>query len=335
MPLPKEGDLGILPQGGADLTTCRRISQLEVCRLLVSGLQVNHPVGLNGHEEPIITSLPESLANSVSLTRGISVYLEIDIPQPMAEEPDWKALPIGRCSTIIITSTLKTTPLKLEREVSMTMEVRSLLSWVMLHTSGHGSGNLTPKRPNPVVILTPPPHKLKELPKPVDTSSQVSTLDDVEMAEVSLEGVSTTISPIAVTPRSRSVTPPTDAGELREKANKALEELLATESSIDACRWRVVWELGMKLHQNESETAESIKEARAICACVTMDTEALCSSTVKEAKVTYIQTIKEAKATHACTIQEAKSACSVAIRDAKTQWASQAESLHRGHAKTI
>ena len=74
----------------------------------------------------------------------------------------------------------------------------------------------------------------------------------------------------------------------------------------------------MELHWNESETAESIKEARAICSHVTMDAEALCSSTVKEAKVTWIWTIKEAKATHACTITEAETACSVAIRDAKT-----------------
>ena len=96
----------------------------------------------------------------------------------------------------------------------MTVEVRNLLSQAMLDTSGHRSGDLTPKRPNPVVILTPPPHKLKELPKLVDTSSQVSTLDNIEMAEASLEGVPTTISPIAATHRSRSVTPPTDVAEL-------------------------------------------------------------------------------------------------------------------------
>ena len=139
------------------------------------------------------------------------MYLEIDIPQPMAKEPDWKASPLGRCSAIIISSPLKTTPLKPEREVSMTMEVRSLLSWAM---SGQGLGNSTQKRPNPVVILTPPPHKLKDLPKLVDTSSQVSALDDVEVVEAILGEVPTTISPIAVTSRSRSVTPPTDVGQL-------------------------------------------------------------------------------------------------------------------------
>ena len=161
---PKEGHLGILPQGEADMTACRRVSQLEVCQLLISGLQVAYPVGLNSCEDPIIISLPESLANGISLTGGKSMYLEFDIPHPMAKELDWKALPPGRHSSIIISSPLKTTPPKLEREVSITMEVRSLLSHVILDMSHHGSGNSTPKRPNPVVILTPQPHKLKDLP---------------------------------------------------------------------------------------------------------------------------------------------------------------------------
>ena len=58
----------------------------------------------------------------------------------------------------------------------------------------------------------------------------------------------------------------------------------------------------MELHQNGSKTAESTKEAKAICAC---------------------------------TVQEAKTACSRAVREAETQGASQAESLHRQHAKMI
>ena len=324
VPLPKEGHLGILPQGGTDMTACWRISQLEVCQLLISGLQVIYLVGLNGWQDPIITSLPKSLANSMILTGGGSIYLEVDISQPMVEELDQKALALGRCSSILIASPLKTTPPKLEREVSMTMKVRSLLSRVMLDTSGHGSGNLTPKRPNPVVILTPPPHKLRDLSRPVDTSSQVSVPNDVEMKETSLEEVPTTISPIAAIQGSRSVTPPTDMGQLWEKTNKALEDLLATKSSINTCRWKVVWELGMELLWNDSKTVESIKEARAICTHATLDAEALCSAAVKEAKAT---------CTH--TIWEADAIGSAAIRDDETLGASQANSLHRHHAKTI
>ena len=95
---------------------------------------------------------------------------------------------------ILMASPIKTTPLKPEREVSMTMEVRSLLSRVMLDMTGHMSENPTPTRPNPVVVLTPPPHKLRDLSGPVDTSSQVSTPDDSEMAGASLEEIPTAIS---------------------------------------------------------------------------------------------------------------------------------------------
>ena len=194
----------------------------------------------------------------------------------------------------------------------------------MLDTSGHGSGNSTLRRPNPVVILTPPPHKPKELPQLVDTSSQLSTRDDAKMAEASLEGVPTTISPMSVTTRSRSITPPADVAELWEIANKALEELLATKASIDAHRQRAIWELDMELCQNESKTTKSIKEDRAVCSCVTLDAKALC-----------FVTIKEAKTTQSCTIQEAEAVCSMAIRAAETWRASQAELLHRQQGKVM
>ena len=52
VPLPKEGHLGVLPEGGTDMTAYGRISHLEVCQLLISGLQVAFLVGLNGHAGP-------------------------------------------------------------------------------------------------------------------------------------------------------------------------------------------------------------------------------------------------------------------------------------------
>ena len=81
-----------------------------------------------------------------------------------------------------------------------------------------------------MVVSMPLSQKSKELLQPVDTLSQVST----EMAEGSLEGIPTSISPIAAASRPRSITPPVDAMELWENANKALEELLATKVYIDA-----------------------------------------------------------------------------------------------------
>ena len=100
--------------------------------------------------------------------------------------------------------------------------------------------------------------------------------------------------------------------------------MLAMKSSIDAHQWKLVWELGMSLCQNDSKTTESIKEAKAICIHSTQEAEILCSTT-----------IKEAKATCAHFIQEAKTLWSMAIRDTEAWGASQTDSLHQSHAKSI
>ena len=80
-PLPREGHISILPEGGTNSSACRWVSQLEVHQLLTSGLQVIYLIGLNGHEDLLITTLPESLANSTNLTGGKPIYLKVDILQ--------------------------------------------------------------------------------------------------------------------------------------------------------------------------------------------------------------------------------------------------------------
>ena len=233
-PLPREGHLSILPEGGTGSATYRRVSQLEVCQLLSLGLQVIYPVGLNGCEIPLITSLPKSLANGTNLPGGKPIYLKVDIPQSIAEGPEQKVLPLGDCPSILMASSIKATLPKPEREVSMTTEVRELMFWVGLDMSGHVSENLTLKRLNPMVILTPLPHKLGDPSGPVDKSSQVSAPDYAEMAEASLEEIPAAPSPTAKTPGPSSSAPPADTGHLQEEANKALGGLLATKSSINA-----------------------------------------------------------------------------------------------------
>ena len=109
-PLPKEGHLGILPQRGVEVAPCGQISQFEVHQLLVTSPQVVYPIGLNGHNEPVITSLPELLASGVNLTAGEPIYLGIDIPLPPVEESDQKILPLGKVSTIVVASPHKYPP---------------------------------------------------------------------------------------------------------------------------------------------------------------------------------------------------------------------------------
>ena len=119
----------------------------------------------------MIASPPESLARGTNLLGGEPIYLKVGIMQSMVGESELKVPPSGICPSTLMVSPIKATLPKVEREVSMTMEVRELLSQAVLDTSGHVSENSTPKRLNPMVVLTPPPHKLGDLSSPVDTSS--------------------------------------------------------------------------------------------------------------------------------------------------------------------
>ena len=111
----------------------------------------------------------------------------------------------------------------------------------------------------------------------MDTSSQVSAPDDAEMEEAALEEIPAAPSPTAETPGPSSGAPHADAEHLWEEANKALGGLLATKSSIEAHQQKLVWELGMDLCQNDSETTESIKEANATCTRSIQEAETVCS----------------------------------------------------------
>ena len=222
------------------------------------------------------------------------------------------------------------------------MEVSNLLSQAVLEASSCESEHLSPRMPSQAAVPTTPPQQLEGPLQPVDTSSQAST----EAMEASLEDIPTNISPIAAISRTRSVTPPVDALELWANAHKALEDLLATKASIDTHRWKAIWELGIVLCQNESQAAESIKQAKASCSQVTLDAHTICSQLTLEAKTNCSQAILEAKT--ACStvvkkaktawglmVQETKTTCSKAISKVKAWSASQAESFQREHGNIM
>ena len=165
-PLPKEGQLSIQVAGSTGSATCRRVSQLQVCQLLSSGSQVVYPAGLNGCEVPLITSPPEPMAKGINLLCSKAIYLKVDILQSNMEGPELKALPLGgHPPSISIASPVRPSAPKAEGEVSMTMEVRELLSWVGLGTSEHTSGSSSPKGQELVVLVTPLSTKPEDFPK--------------------------------------------------------------------------------------------------------------------------------------------------------------------------
>ena len=303
MPLPKEGQLSIQVMGGTSSTTCRRVSQLQVCQLLSSGSQVVYPAGLNGCEILLITSPLQPMAKGVNLLGGEPVYLKLDIPQSNTEGPELKALALGgHSSSTSIASPVRPPLPKVEGEVSMTMEVQELLSQAGLDTSEHASGSSTMKSQQPVVLVTPLTTKPEDFPKPVDTSSQMSACDDAKMEDTSLEEIPAPSSPTAEAPGPSSDTPPTDVAHLWVEANKALGDLVMVKSSIDAHWQKLVSEFSMAFHQNDSKAMESIKEVKAICA-------------------------------H--SIQEVENCCSVVITEEEAQRVSQVVSLQQSHHKTV
>ena len=224
----------------------------------------------------------------------------------------------------------------------MTMEVRNLLSQAILETSSCRSKHWSPRRPTPVVVPMTPPEKPEGSLWPVDTSSQASA----KAAEASLEDIPTSISPIAAISRTGSITPPMDELELRANANKALEDFLNTKASIDTCRQRAVWELGIVFCQNKSHAAESIKEAKAACSQSTPDAQTTCSQltleaktncswAILEAKTACSMVVKKAKTTRGHMIQEAEYTCSKAISKVEAWRASQAASFQREHGNIM
>ena len=129
VPLPKEGQLSIQVTGGTGSATCGRVNQLQVCQLLSSGSQVVYPAGLNGCEVPLITSLLVPMIKGINLLSGKPIYLKVDIPQSNMEGPELKALPLsGHPPSSSIASPVRPPLPKAEGEVSMTIEVRELLS---------------------------------------------------------------------------------------------------------------------------------------------------------------------------------------------------------------
>ena len=221
-PLPKDKHLGILPQGKVEETSCGQISQLNVCQLLSTGSQVVYPIGLNGHDEPIITTLPELLSSSISIIASEHPYLEIDIPPK--EESDTKALPIGKASIIKTTNPCKSSP---KLEGSMSAEVNDLLDQAIMEASSCESEHSSLGKITTAAVTTSPPQKLEVSVPPIDTSSQAS----IEEEEGSLEDIPANISLIAAVYRSRNVSPLVDPSELQANANRAINNMLHLKRS--------------------------------------------------------------------------------------------------------
>ena len=228
-PLPKDKHLGILPQGKVEESPYGQISQLKVHQLLSAGPQVVYPVGLNGDDEPVTTTLPELLYSSASITTNEHPYMRIDIPPPPLDEPECTALPVDEALTIPAANSPKTPP---KPRVSIPAEVNDLLTQAMADASSHKTEHSPIGKVATVEAVTSPSQKSEASPLPIDTSSQAS----MEEAETSLEGLPANISPITAAYSSRSASPSVDPMQLRTDTNRAANNMLHLKRSTDLKR---------------------------------------------------------------------------------------------------
>ena len=212
----------------------------------------------------------------------------------------------GGLSPPLAASLTRALPPKAESQISMTMEVNKLLSWAVLDTSGLVSGSSTPKRPESLALAAPLPLKPEDSIKPVDTSSQVSIPDDVEMDDPILEEIHVSPSPLVETPGPSSEAPSLDVTQLQEETNKALGHLLTTRSSINAHQRKEVSHFGMALHKNECETTEAIKETKAFCTHPIRNVGNLWTVLISKAKIWHTACIKEIEDDCVHTLAEAE-----------------------------
>ena len=95
VPLPKEGHLSVLAEECTSHVPYGRIQHLEVHQLLSSGSQVVYPEGHNGCQVPMIMTLPESLSQGMTMLKGKSTFLQVDLSQSTTKEQEPKAPSLG------------------------------------------------------------------------------------------------------------------------------------------------------------------------------------------------------------------------------------------------
>ena len=129
MPLPTEGHLNVMMEGNTSNVPCSKICQLEVHQLLGSASQVVYPEGLNRCQVPVVTSLPKSLSNGMTMLKGEPTFLQVHFSQSATKDQEPKAPSLGGgLSPTLATRPTRALPPKAEGQISMTMEISKLLS---------------------------------------------------------------------------------------------------------------------------------------------------------------------------------------------------------------
>ena len=213
---------------------CGWISQLEVCQLLSTGLQVIYLVGLNGGNQSVTINLPGPLHSGSSVTTNEHPYIKIDIPSPTPEEQDHANLLLGGVHTTLAVAMPK---MPWKPRVTLTAEVDNLLNQGMTEDYDREPEHSKTVKEPATEADTSPPQKAEVPVVPLDTSSQAS----IPETEASMESNPIHNSPTAVAYSSCSDSLIMDLPELQADANLAVNHMLSIRRSSDLKRqWPIL-----------------------------------------------------------------------------------------------
>ena len=109
VPLPKEKHLSMSWPMERQRASCGQSQPTQSPhQLLSTGLQVVHPLGLNGGNQSVTIDLPGLLHSGSSFTTDEHPYIKIDIPSPTPEEQDGANPPLGGVHATLAVTTPKT-----------------------------------------------------------------------------------------------------------------------------------------------------------------------------------------------------------------------------------
>ena len=142
-------------------------------------------------------------------------------------------------------------------------------------------------------------------------------------------------SPTATAYSSGSASPSVDPMELWPNTNRATDNMLHLKRYTDLRIERVIWELGVLLCQSEVNEAISVAKAKVIHLQEVLDAKVGCSRSVLEAKCNYRVAVKEAKKIRGNLLQKSEASYSKAMSEATALRSSQSMTLHREHMRLI
>ena len=325
-PLPKDKHLGILPWRKAEESPHGWISQLKVCQLLSSGLQVVYPVGLNGGDQSVTINLSELLHSSSSITTDKHPHLQIDIPLPTPEEPEHTTPPLGGAPVTPIDNIPKTL---WKPRITLMAEVNDLINRGMVDDYNCKPEHSTMGEETSAGADVFPPLKAEVSAPPLDTSSQAS----VEEMETSLESnLINVYSPMAAGSNC-SDSPMIDLTELQADANLAANDMLSIKRSSDLEKQWAIWDFEALLCQQEAKEAMANERAKIVHSRKDLNTKVKCAKAVMKAKYDYRMAVQEARTIRCSELQELEAAYSEALGENTAMKSTQCTTLHREHVK--